>query len=139
MSSGLFAGRAVMWMNFSEPMDIKGRGQHCCAAMDTALTYTCSQHENPFDCGDQLLCFDDLFEEYGLIIHDGGSTYVCITHCPWCGTRLPESRRDAYFDELERLGLAIWRDDLPERYRRPGWWVAADTDTSPPTAPQRDE
>lgn len=41
---------------------------------------------------------------YGLIVHDGSSTYIHITHCPWCGVRLPGPKRDLWFDTLEKMG-----------------------------------
>ena len=31
---------------------------------------------------------------YGLIIHDGGTSAVTIQFCPWCGSKLPASKRD---------------------------------------------
>ena len=34
-------------------------------------------------------------DEYGLIIHDGGTSHYVIHYCPWCGHRLPKSTRDA--------------------------------------------
>ena len=126
MSQALFPGRRILWMGFDEPVDIRGAGGHCCDEMVSALTFDCPQHADPFECADQILCFNGLFEEYGLIVHDGGASYVCIGYCPWCGTKLPESRRDAYFDRLEALGLEASQDDLPERFRHPGWWLDAD-------------
>jgi hypothetical protein len=131
MSSGLFAGHRVLWIHYSDPPDIKGGRNHCCKEMDAALTCVCDQHANPFDCGDQLLVFNDLFEEYGLIVHDGGASYVCIAYCPWCAARLPDSRRDAYFDLLDSLRLDL-AAELPERFTKTGWWIEPASDREPP-------
>ena len=41
-----------------------------------------------------MLEYNERFDEYGLIIHDGGSSALLIQFCPWCGTKLPESKRN---------------------------------------------
>jgi hypothetical protein len=53
-------------------------------------------------------------------VHDGGASYVLITHCPWCGATLPEGKRDRWFDETEALALT---DDasLPAKYLSRAW------------------
>jgi hypothetical protein len=105
-----------------------GPTPHCCADMAGALAYDCPQHDNPFDCPDALLYYAPQLDEYGLIVHDGSGTYVLIDACPWCGTRLPESRRDAWFDALEALGLAPLGDDIPEDFKSDLWWRKRQTD-----------
>lgn len=77
--------------------------------MTAALIFSCNQHTDPFDCADNALVYHPLFREYGLVIHDGGMSYLLIDHCPFCGEPLPEPKRDWWFDEVERLGL----DDTP--------------------------
>jgi hypothetical protein len=55
-------------------------------------------------------------------VHDGGASYLLISHCPFCGARLPESQRDRWFDETEQLiGEDGDEASLPERYRRGDW------------------
>ena len=58
----------------------------CCARMEQDLTQICAQHPDRFDCADALMYRDD--DSYGLIVHDGGSSYIRISYCPWCGTKL---------------------------------------------------
>jgi hypothetical protein len=74
----------------------------------------------PFACADALVVYNEVLDEYGLPVHDGGPSYVLISHCPWCGKSLPEGQRDRWFDETEALGLA---DDasLPARYLTRAW------------------
>lgn len=62
---------------------------YCCRAMDEMLT-----HE------DLDLLFDDVNGEYVIPIYDGppernwlGNTGIRIRYCPWCGKRLPASKR----------------------------------------------
>jgi len=73
--------------------------------MIAQLTHDCQQHANLFDCPDALILYEPRFDEYGLIIHDGGTSYQVIHYCPWCGTALPASKRDRWFDELAALGF----------------------------------
>jgi len=67
---------------------------HCCDEMRRQVERVCEQHPDRFDCPDCLIYYSPRFNEYGLIVHDGGSAYSRIRVCPWCGTRLPESLRD---------------------------------------------
>lgn len=60
----------------------------CCEYMDYHVSFTCALHENPYDCPDQILIFDEACNEYGIIIHDGGSSNIKIHFCPWCGKKL---------------------------------------------------
>ena len=90
--------------------------------MQRQLETSCDQHPSRFDCPDALVHHDPVFEEYGLIVHDGGSGTTAISFCPWCGAALPSSLRDRWFDELRALGF----DDptsqpIPDRYRTSEW------------------
>jgi predicted RNA-binding Zn-ribbon protein involved in translation (DUF1610 family) len=49
----------------------------------------CDQHPNRYDCPDCLIGFSEKWDEYGIIIHDGGGSWVTIQYCPWCGAKLP--------------------------------------------------
>jgi hypothetical protein len=54
----------------------------------------CDQHPDPFDCADNLIFHAPDDERYGLIIHDGGTSYITIKYCPWCGASLPTDDDD---------------------------------------------
>ncbi|WP_331745170.1 hypothetical protein [Kitasatospora sp. NBC_01300] len=97
---------------------------HCCEAMNSRVNAPCGQHDDPSACPDALVGFSARFQEYGLIIHDGGTSRVRIDFCPWCGRRLPESQRDRWFDELERRGIDPWEDEVPAEFLD-GSWIAA--------------
>jgi hypothetical protein len=62
--------------------------EHCCKRMADAVNYTCEQHPDPFDCPDNLIYFEPGRKVYGLIVHDGGCSYIRIRFCPWCGAEL---------------------------------------------------
>ncbi|HQU82415.1 MAG TPA: hypothetical protein PKY59_04785 [Pyrinomonadaceae bacterium] len=67
--------------------------EHCCELMKTRTEFVCEKHESPFDCADSLIYYSKRFNEYGLIIHDSGSSFIKIDFCPFCGKKLPKSKR----------------------------------------------
>lgn len=63
------------------------------------------------------------FDEYGIIIHDGGASFSEIKFCPYCGSSLPQSKRDLWFDTLEKLGYDDPFDqDIPEDFESNRWY-----------------
>lgn len=82
-----------------------------------------SEHSSEdFDNVDTPVYFVRKFNEYGLKILDGGSSYITIQFCPWCGEKLPESKRDQWFEEVEKLGGDPWSDNVPEKYQTDEWY-----------------
>jgi hypothetical protein len=59
--------------------------QYCCEMMTFQLNQQCSQHADVFDCPDVLIFHSQQNKTYGLIVHDGGTSYIEIAYCPWCG------------------------------------------------------
>ena len=91
--------------------------------MRNQAEFSCEQHASPYDCPDALVSYSPKFNEYGLIVHDGGSSSVRISHCPWCGCRLPESLRERWFEELEELGFDDpLVQDIPQKYTTDAWY-----------------
>ena len=96
--------------------------KYCCDKMDFFASNKCEIHSNPFDCPDNLIYYNEVFNEYGLIIHDGGESCCVIEFCPWCGSKLPESKRDFWFNELEKLGyLSPFEQEIPEKFKSSKW------------------
>jgi hypothetical protein len=61
----------------------------CCEDMARQLTWKCDVHEHIWDCPDAIVFRSTTNRDtYGLIIHDGGSSFLKITFCPWCGKKL---------------------------------------------------
>lgn len=58
--------------------------------MAEEATTVCADHPDRFDCPDCLIYHDAELGEYGLIVHDGGRSYIGIAFCPFCGTQLSE-------------------------------------------------
>jgi hypothetical protein len=90
--------------------------------MAYALTTTCRVHKDPADCPDRVMVYIPKFDEYGIPVRDGGSSMLVISFCPWCGKKLPPSKRDRYFDTLTKLGYGFGDDDLPKRFESDAWW-----------------
>lgn len=66
--------------------------KHCCERMEYDLNQKCDHHPIRTDCPDMLIYLNNKNNEYGLIIHDGGSSYIKINYCPWCGASLNLSK-----------------------------------------------
>ena len=64
--------------------------KHCCKAMEHAIDLDCDKHSDIYSCPDVLVSYSLRFDEYGLIVHDGGSSKITIMYCPWCGQNLCE-------------------------------------------------
>ncbi|MFD7882173.1 DUF6980 family protein [Streptomyces bauhiniae] len=94
---------------------------HCCETMSRQVDVSCDEHDNPHSCPDALIEFSAKFQEYGLIIHDGGTSSSTIAFCPWCGRRLPASQRERWFEELERRGIEPGEDDIPAEFEDERW------------------
>ena len=62
--------------------------------------------------------------EYRINIPWGGHRSVPITYCPWCGTRLPESLEQLWYETLYALGFQDPGndDDIPPAFVTDEWW-----------------
>jgi hypothetical protein len=57
---------------------------HCCDLMEKAVGAEGTR-----------LSFDSVYDEYGLAVLEG--YWLDLSHCPFCGAKLPESRSSQYF------------------------------------------
>ncbi|OOG39828.1 hypothetical protein [Polaromonas sp. A23] len=97
--------------------------KHCCDALGQQAEFTCPQHPVLHDCPDALVSYSPKFNEYALIVHDGGASGVVIAYCPWCGSKLPASLRERWFNELETLGFDDpFVQNIPGKYRTEDWY-----------------
>ncbi len=97
--------------------------EHCCPDMTRALTFGCSKCANRYECPDVLIDYDPKFDEYGMIVHDGGSSSISINFCRWCGVRLGPSKRDEWFNRLASLGFDDpLAQESPEDFRSDAWY-----------------
>ncbi len=103
---------------------------YCCKQMKRNVEYRCDEHPSPFDCPDNLIIYIEKFDEFGLIIHDGGSSFLVIQFCPWCGAELPESKRDRWFEEIESMGLEPGDDAIPPSHLDRSWYATSGSNDS---------
>ncbi|HMJ69728.1 MAG TPA: hypothetical protein VK508_12570 [Cyclobacteriaceae bacterium] len=97
---------------------------------DRPLTYCCDSikfHLDQFfkepDDVDTIIKYVAVFDEYGIPIRDGGSSFIHIEYCPWCGAKLPPSKRDEWFKKLEDLGYeSPLTDEVPEEFKSSDWY-----------------
>lgn len=71
---------------------------------------------------DASLIYVPKFREYGIRVLDGGSSFIAIRFCPWCGKKLPASLRDEWFSRLENLNLEPDDPKVPEELLDDSWW-----------------
>jgi hypothetical protein len=62
----------------------------CCDALRERAEYRCPDHDDPFDCPDNIVVGRP-GERFGLPVHDGGTSSIKIAFCPWCGSALERS------------------------------------------------
>jgi len=46
--------------------------------------------------------------------------------CPWCGSKLPASKRECWFNALEHLGIDPLTDNVPSRFQPDAWYRSND-------------
>jgi len=92
--------------------------------MRSNVENTCKEHPDRNDCPDCLITYIPKWDVYGIIIHDGGSSFIKIKFCPWCGFKLPESKFERRMNELEAMGFDFEDPDaeLPAGYEDDTWW-----------------
>ena len=73
---------------------------------------------------DHVILYNGKFDEYGISVCDGGSSVITINYCPWCGKRLPDSKRELWFAELQELGFEDpLNERIPHKYQSAEWYL----------------
>ena len=67
-----------------QPAEDQATLQHCCEMMRHYIA-----HEA------RVIYYWSRFDEYLVPVHDGGTSGIQMKFCPWCGVRLPVSKRDS--------------------------------------------
>ncbi len=105
------------------PTELVNPDRICCDAMGRQLRHECEQHPNLRDCPDVVVVYYPHVDEFGMPIRDGGASSLGMQFCPWCGKKLPDSKRDLWCDTLNSMGYdSPISDDIPAEYRTDAWW-----------------
>lgn len=90
--------------------------------MTNLHTHCCREMSAHLESSELHLSYSPKFREFGIDYAKqyGGGQQV-INFCPWCGTKLPSSLRDQWFEELDSLGLEP-DDQLPDKLQDDSWW-----------------
>lgn len=68
------------------------------------------------------IVYSEKFREYGFEYRDGGSSKQLIKFCPWCGSKLPNSLGDEWFNRLEASGIDPLGSNIPLSFETSEWW-----------------
>jgi hypothetical protein len=85
--------------------ELKERGvsvdDYPCVHMAYYAAFTCDKHTNLSECAEAAIIYYPQFNEYHIGPRGGRGDDVLIAMCPWCGVKLPESKRDLWLEELD--------------------------------------
>lgn len=102
--------------------DKKPSKPHFCKNMRSNYFTPHSKESMAKDIEDRLVIYIPQFLEYGLPIQDGGNSYLLIRYCPWCGAKLPKSRRNEWLSKMSKLGYSSpFSQKIPEVYLHEDW------------------
>ena len=71
----------------------------------------------------ESVLYSEVFDEYSICCAEDEQSILLLKYCPWCGTKLPESKREEWFDKLEELGFddPIFDDNIPTAFKTSEW------------------
>lgn len=90
--------------------------------MKEDLKFCCSEMEIHV-CETTAVIYNEVFDEYVIPIPEDGVSVAELVYCPWCGKKLPESKREKWVVTLEEMGFEapLFREDIPEEYKTVKW------------------
>lgn len=63
------------------------------------MRHCCSDMADNIRSEDRIILYWERFGEYLIPVRDGGTSGIVIIYCPWCGAKLPPSKRDAVLSD----------------------------------------
>jgi hypothetical protein len=85
----------------------------------------CEKMRNAVADPDIPIVFSAKLREYGISVLDGGTSYMVIQYCPWCGKKLPGSLRDEWIARIKKLGLEPGDTRIPAEMLDDRWYREA--------------
>ena len=68
------------------------------------------------------IVYIDRYREIGIRDLDDPDVFTVIEYCPFCGNLLPASLREAWFEQLDKLGLEPEDISPSESLGTDRWW-----------------
>jgi hypothetical protein len=111
--------------DWQQQLTVENRGakvsDYPCVHMAFHATFQCEHHSELWECSEAPILYDKKFDEYSIGPRGGKGDEYLIDCCPWCGVKLPESKRNLWFEKLEEMGIDPNEGDLPEEYNSDLW------------------
>ena len=93
---------------------------HCCLKM---AYYISRPVEREHQGANRVLDWVEMWDEYRIPVSYDGYVSTLIAFCPWCGAKLPESKRRRWYETLNKLGYNDPSEqDIPEEFNSDVWW-----------------
>ena len=71
----------------------------------------------------RIISYNEVLDEYGIRLPEDDCSVILVEYCPWCGAKLPESKRGQWFERLEELGFEdpLDSDNIPAEFKSAEW------------------
>lgn len=85
---------------------------HCCKEMNNNIY------------SQACIFYSEIFVEYGIQLLSDEHSIILLDYCPWCGKKLPSSKREEWFAQLEAMGYddPLFDTHIPDKYKSSEWW-----------------
>lgn len=96
---------------------------HCCLDMAFAISRPLL---TPQQGPNRVVDYSGAWNEYRIPVPYDGYSSTVIRYCPWCGSRLPASKRDEWYRVLRGMGFSDPSGDdvIPPEFESDQWWRA---------------
>jgi hypothetical protein len=95
---------------------------HCCLEMAYNLAHPVL---TPHQGKNRVIDWIDSWDEYLIPISHDGYASTQMKFCPWCGSRLPVSKKEEWYRRLYALGFKDpGNESIPAEFESDKWWRA---------------
>lgn len=86
------------------------------------MNYCCSNMKVYIE-DEKCILYSEVFDEYSIPCPSDNTQSYVLNYCPLCGKKLPNSKREAWFDKLETLGFdePLFDGRIPEEFKSAKW------------------
>lgn len=93
---------------------------HCCLGMAYAISRPLlTPHQGP----NRIVDWIASWSEYRIPVPYDGYASTILRFCPWCGSSLPRSRKEEWYQTVYELGFTDpGEQDIPAAFNSDSWW-----------------